>query len=505
MQEIGLIAKKSKAKLGRVLLSVFCSCLIFVAFLLFFAASWYIKNYGDTGFDSVLFTLLSNVDGMDNSLAISFLVNAFLPALFLSLAAIFLIFFLKLNKEWFFKISYSCKVLVSLFLATVFFIGAGCKVNVFGYVYKLTHLTKLFEESYASPEDAKISFPKEKRNLIYIFLESLETTFLSKEEGGALPVNVMPELTRLAQENINFSHNDGVGGFLAPQGTNWTIAAMVAQTAGIPLKASSGVLENNEYGKEEFLPGAVSITNILSRNGYNQALMVGSNASFANRDIYYKNHEVETIFDLDTAKRDKIVDEDYYVWWGMEDKYLFEYAKKELSEMSKSEKPFAFTLLTVDTHFPDGYACELCQNTYNEPYNNVISCASRQTGEFVDWLKKQSFFENTTVIICGDHPTMDNNYIVRNTTESYKRHVYNCIINSAVKSENYKNRIFTSFDLFPTTLAALGCEIDGERLALGTNLFSDVPTLAEQMGYENFDYQLSLSSNFYIRKFLIGD
>ena len=56
-------------------------------------------------------------------------------------------------------------------------------------------------------------------------------------------------------------------------------------------------------------------------------------------------------------------------------------------------------------------------------------------------------------------------------------------------------------DLFPTTLAALGCTIEGDRLGLGVNLFSMEPTLAERWGFEKFDRELSKASDFYIANF----
>ena len=42
-------------------------------------------------------------------------------------------------------------------------------------------------------------------------------------------------------------------------------------------------------------------------------------------------------------------------------------------------------------------------------------------------------------------------------------------------------------DLFPKTLAALGARIEGERLGLGTNLFSDEQTLIERYGYARME------------------
>ena len=110
--------------------------------------------------------------------------------------------------------------------------------------------------------------------------------------------------------------------------------------------------------------------------------------------------------------------------------------------------------------------------------------------------------KDTTIIIAGDHLTMDSQYISRNVEDGYSQRVYNCIINSAVTSNTYKNREFTSFDMFPTTLASLGCNIPGERLGLGTNLFSGKKTLVEELGYSEFNHQIGLNSKYYNENFM---
>ena len=79
--------------------------------------------------------------------------------------------------------------------------------------------------------------------------------------------------------------------------------------------------------------------------------------------------------------------------------------------------------------------------------------------------------------------------------------VYNVIINAPIQSDNTKNRQYCAMDLFPTTLAALGCEIPGDRLGLGTNLYSKIPTLAEKYGFDRFDSLLSQSSDYYAANF----
>ena len=80
-----------------------------------------------------------------------------------------------------------------------------------------------------------LTFPERKRNLIYIYLESMENTYSSTENGGAFEQNVIPELTELSLQNENFSGDDQTlnGGYAMP-GATWTIGAMFAQSTGLP-------------------------------------------------------------------------------------------------------------------------------------------------------------------------------------------------------------------------------------------------------------------------------
>ena len=151
----------------------------------------------------------------------------------------------------------------------------------------------------------------------------------------------------------------------------------------------------------------------------------------------------------------------------------------------------------------EGYTCELCEDEYENPYYNVISCSDRQLSAFVDWIKEQPFAENTTVVLCGDHLTMDAAYS-DSVDEDFHRTDFNEIINAAVEAENPHDRVFCALDLFPTTLAALGVEIPGNRLGLGANLFSDEPTLCESMGTEELADQIKQTNNYYNKHFLYG-
>ncbi len=494
-----------------VLLAVLCSVCMFIGFTAFFSAIWYIRIYGNVGFDSILYTFFSQVSGVQSTLVYEYLLWGLLPSLLATAATAFFLFFVPKKEKYIkrkngkevkiYPFSRRVSKIVSLVLAVTLFTVASVTSKLTDFIYFCVQNTGIFVTEYVSPDEVDIKFPENKRNLIYIYLESMETTYMSAEHGGAKDFEVMPELYGLARDNINFSHTDKIGGFHVVSGANWTAASMVAQTAGIPLKPPA-ILAKDQYGKDLFLPGVTTITDILEDEDYYQVLMVGSDVSFANRDRYYNQHGIDKIYDVYTAKEDGIIGKDYWTWWGMEDNRLYEYAKRELPKIAQREEPFVFNMLTVDTHHIDGYLCSQCDRTAEEQYDNVLSCASRQLYDFITWLSTQDFYENTTIVVCGDHLSMNNEYFLRTVPEDFDRRVYNCIINSAISTENTKNRQFTAMDMFPTTLAAMGCEIEGERLGLGTNLFGEKKTLAEEMGLDVFEKEMIKSSKYYVTDFM---
>lgn len=499
--------KTRQAQKAPLLGPVLCTALNFIAFLCFFSARWFVNVYGRIGFDSILYTLKSSLGGVQSGLIMQYLLKALLPCLICTFICFFLFFLLpRISKKLKAATANNHKpvsTLLSILLSVFLILFAAFDAQFVDYVIAQFTESELYEDHYADPDAVNILFPEEKRNLIYIMLESMETSYLSEDLGGALEENLIPELYELAKENTCFSHNGSdVGGFYTTKGATWTVGAMVAQTAGIPLKTPTE--DVNQYGAsgEAFLPGVTSITDILHEAGYYQALMVGSDATFGGRKQYFQQHGMDTVYDLYTARKDGIVPSNYFVWWGMEDLYLFEYAKQELTEISKREEPFAFTMLTVDTHHIGGYQCAYCAaDTGGESYDRSISCSSRQVAEFIRWIQAQPFYENTTVIIVGDHESMDNGYFQRNVDSSYQRLLYNCFINSAANTDHVTNRQFAAVDLFPTTLAAMGCTIEGDRLGLGTNLYSNLPTLTEVMGFAKFNNELAKASDYYTENF----
>ena len=373
--------------------------------------------------------------------------------------------------------------------------------------YAYTHAsTSLYEDNYVDGREVDITFPKQKRNLIYIFLESMEVTYADAVSGGAMADNYIPELTTLGLENETFSDGTSLNGAHQISGATYTMGGLAAQTCGVPINenmVSNDTLNGTWESENNYLPGVWSIGDILHDAGYNQEFLIGSNGNFAGRASYFRGHGEYDVEDYNKALEDGRIPKDYKVWWGYEDQKLFQFAKEDVAKLADENEPFNMTLLTVDTHFTDGYVCDLCEENFNAQYSNVLACSSRQVAEFVEWVQQQDFYENTTIVIAGDHLTPDSYYIANEGASGFDRRTYVTIINPAEGKHSEKvNRTYTTLDLFPTTLSAMGVEIEGDRLGLGVDLYSGKQTLVEEMGLDALNTELLKNSDYYTKKLL---
>lgn len=406
------------------------------------------------------------------------------------------------------RIRYKLIYAIIMFLISIAVLMAS--FGVFGYLRSLSHSSQIYEKHYVDPKNAKLIFPEQKRNLIYIYLESMENTLMSTKNGGQVETSLTPELENLATnpDNVSFSNsNEGLGGALPAHGTTWTVGGMTAQGGGVPLKANILGQDHNSYGRfKKFLPGSYMLGDILQKEGYNQTFIMGSVAGFGGRDKLLSQHGGYNIQDYEYAKKHQLIPKDYGVWWGYEDKKLFDFAKLELNRLAEQDKPFNLQLLTVDTHFTDGWLDPSCDKTYAQQYDNVHACSSKMVGQFIDWVKQQPFAENTTIVLSGDHLGMQTSYYDAKITQpDYQRTTYNVFINPAISPIKSKERSFTALDMYPSTLAAMGVIIPGNKLAMGVNLFSDAPTLVEQYGSLNaLNDEINKRSEFYEKKILLN-
>lgn len=486
--------RKKKFNIHKVLnitSAVFTVFVAALAVLIFRSIKWMMDTWAHLSMEELVFHLKAPLEGTNSSMIISYITHCVILTVLVSIILSLCLRWLR-NKKNVYYATMGVTLICSLILGTISIRYAWNTLDVSAYVNNQGTYSTFIDDHFVDPSTVNLRFPDEKRNLIYIYLESMEDTFADEESGGAKKENVIPELTKLSIENENFSGNENkLNGGYALTGATWTVAAMFAQTSGLPLTIP--IDSNAMSSQDKFLPGVTSLGEILEKEGYQQDLLLGSDATFGGRKLYFEQHGNYDIYDYNYAIDNHEIPQDYHVWWGYEDRILFEQGKKRLNELAASDKPFNLTMLTVDTHFEDGYLCPDCPDTFDDQYSNVMACSSKQVTDFVEWIQQQPFYENTTIVISGDHPTMDSDFN-DDVADEYVRKVYTTYINAPVQPSKTSYREYSTFDNYPTTLASLGVEIDGERLGLGTNLFSNRDTLSETYGNDMINRELSKKS-----------
>ncbi len=475
--------------------------IFFCGYILFSSANWVINKFGPITYEQIIFHLNMPFRS-EIKLVISYLQHTFMTAAIIAFV-LWLLFSQKYRlkykpveivRNFIYRHRYLLSILWLLFCVVYFFI----RMNVWTMLTYRQHkreISNFYELYYVVPQQTQITFSDKPRNLIIIFMESIESTFAKTPEHDYFKVDLIPELHSLANQNINFSNSEYLGGATPIDGTQWTQAGLFAKTCGAPIQLP--LEEANLFQPEsDFYPNAYCIYDILRQQGYNESFMIGSNGEFGGMDRFVATHGQQQFFNtlyftrnlsrLSYKKRRK----------NIPDEKLFVYAKEELSRLAQDDKPFVFTFMTLDTHFgTQEFSDNLCERKYGSDNNlqNVVSCSSLQIGNFVEWIKRQPFYENTTIVLLGDHLMMN-----QSLTEDMERHPLNIFINTTQPAINTKNRIFTPFDIYPTIIESIGAQIDGHRLGLGTSLFADMPTLTEgKISVEDMNNEVRKSNKIY--------
>lgn len=476
--------------------TVFVVLVCTVAALLFFSVRWVFRTWPNLKMDELMYQLTAPTEGTASDMYWAYFYQAGIPTIVCLIVFVILAITLSYASKQFRN-----KGKVALCICSVICIGlslaeTNTKLDATKYFENKGEGSTFIESNYVDPKDVSLTFPEKKRNVIVLYLESMEMTYADKENGGGFDENFISQLTQLSKENENFSGADTVlNGASSTSGTTWTMGGIFAATSGLPLITQ--LAQNEMDTQDAFFKNATVLGDILDEEGYQQVFACGSDATFGGRKLYFTDHGNYAIHDLNYRKKIGDLPEDYYVWWGFEDEKLIEYAKEDLTELASSNQPFNYTMLTADTHFEDGYVCDLCQDLHDgNQYGNVISCSDKQVSEFISWIQQQDWYDNTTIVITGDHPTMDSDFCDP-VSSDYSRRVYTAYINAdPIENHSKGERQYTTLDTFPTTLAAMGVSIEGNRLGLGTNVFSGEETLLEKDGMQMINTEFSKKSDF---------
>ncbi|WP_046173829.1 LTA synthase family protein [Domibacillus indicus] len=259
---------------------------------------------------------------------------------------------------------------------------------------ELTEIQNFSDANYAAPNDELFGIAKGK-NLIMVSVESTQAFVMNNTVNGQ---EITPFLNDFAKESLNFTnfyHQTGQG--------KTSDAEFLTENSLYPL--SRGAVFFTHSGNE-----FNSMAERLEENGYFSNAMHANNKSFWNRDIMYESIGYERFYNVN----DYEVNEDNSVNWGMKDIPFFEQSVGLMKEMPQ---PFYSKMITLTNHHPFYYDDEdklIEEFNSNSGTLNRYFVTVRYTDEalktFVEDLKKAGLYENSVIVLYGDHYGISENH-----------------------------------------------------------------------------------------------
>lgn len=331
---------------------------------------------------------------------------------------------------------------------------------------------------YAKPNDQYFGLAKG-RNVIYIHLESTQQFLIDyklKDENG-VEHEVMPFINSLYHSNSTFSFSNFFHQVKAGK-TSDSETLFENSLFGL----NQGALFTQLGGKNTF----EAAPNILKQTqGYTSAVFHGNSGTFWNRNETYKHLGYDYFFDASYYN----VTEDNSFQYGLDDKPFFQQSVKYLEHL---QQPFYTKFITVSNHYPysqlsgDETGFPLAQ-TKDETINSYFSTANYMdtaVHEFFDYLKQSGLYDNSIIILYGDHYGISN---ARNKELAQllgkDRDTWSNFDNAQVQRVPYmihipgmtQGKIIDTYggqvDALPTLLHLLGVDTQN-YIQLGQDLFS---------------------------------
>lgn len=345
--------------------------------------------------------------------------------------------------------------LILLILSAIFFYKS---LGVGGYIKTFTG-KDTFSHFYVDPSNLKLMPSSNKKNVILIYFESLEYSLRDQRVFGG---NLLSPIDKLPGVNLNI---------LAAPGTTWSLAGMISSQCSIPVKGTSGF---SSYAASSYLPNLICLGDILNPRGYNSYFLVGPELEFSGMDKYYKGHGYQNNFGLNEWKKLGLSQALFTGWGGgIQDDTLLEEAGKIIASNSKTSTPYNLTIITTDSHAPEGVISPRCnQSERSNGFKGAFHCSSRLVANFINDLKSKGLLNNTVVIIMGDHNFMGTAEQLKSFPD--QRPVYFKIIDSET-SRSPGRDVMTHFDVAPTLLDSLGILPEGtDKFGLGISAYSNM-------------------------------
>ncbi len=324
-----------------------------------------------------------------------------------------------------------------------------------------------------------VQFLKSKKNnIILIYAESLAQRYFDE----AVFPNLLPHLKKIKEQSTDFTNvSQGVG-------AGWTVAGMVASQCGYPLAVSFDINGNDLAMFDEYLPRAVCLGDLLEKDGYSLSFIGGADARFGGKSEFLGSHGYKNILGRDDLLS-TLDDNSYRNYWGAFDDTLFDYAFKKFSALSAEKTPFLLTLLTLDTHDPDGFLSKSCE-AYGAGDNstlNSVHCDDLLIAKFIEQVRNSPYSDDTLIFVVSDHLPMRNQASsLLEASQMPKRLTFFENTPNGKKETNTNPGLH--YDIAPTILDLVGYTVRG-HLGFGAPLTQGPGYLPGRFGENKWEEQ----------------
>jgi phosphoglycerol transferase len=308
------------------------------------------------------------------------------------------------------------------------------------------------------------------RNLVLIYLESVEDTFFDE----TLFPGLMPNLTALREEEgVWFSD------MRQYPGTGWTIAAMVASQCGVPLLSEMWGNDIFDNVDDPFAQ-VTCLGEYLREAGYATAFVGGATLKFAGKGTFLADNGFDVRLGLDELPNTGAHK------WGLYDIDTFAHATELFDGLAGSGTPFLLSVLTLDTHFPDGMPSPGCRPYAEDALLmlDAVHCADQLVADFVAHVRNSPAGEDTVIAIMSDHLFMEGE--VEDMLDKRVRRPFFFLLDPALPAGK-REGAFTHFDVAPTLLEAVG--LPGAWFPFGHSLLSHDVGLAAARNLTDEDFE----------------
>lgn len=443
--------------------------LILLSLSFFYLPVFIRKTFGSVNFDQLMFFVFTDggTVGTDFSVYVNFVKWAILRP-FVLFIVLYLIFALLIRSKLFNEFIKKANHFIILFA----FLSLSVLYNAYsfgGASFFKRYVGRDQLPLYFTDFDFEQIKPVAKNNLILLYVESLENTFSDVSLMG-YDLNA-PLTSKFGPSRFDLRQ--------AP-GTGWTTAGMVSSQCGLPLAPFMG--NSLEHRAAPILGKLTCLGDILNKFGYSQTFFVGPDLKFSGMDKFYLNHGFQYAYGKDEIFSG-LASEKLATGWGggVNDDTLFDLAVDKIKFELNNKQNFNVTIMTTDNHASDGFLSPRCtKNGFINQISEVIFCTNKSIVNFVENLESLNVFENTILVVMGDHNFMGE---IGGAKPFGDRPIYFNYIGADSAKYHPETSTLTHFDVFPSILQLLfGYEV--KELHLGSNIFSkEGPGISEKNNY----------------------